>query len=150
MPKSVAMFTLESAWRSSKSFYMWGITTFTASVFWTCMFLWILMESFICLRHFFFVFIFLIMLVWRLSWFVSFILFSWNLLGGNSVLWCLIRFTWVACGSLVTCLICLAVACELSILLAICLTLLAGNLCNSACPSFKVLDTNHSSFKKNQ
>ena len=45
---------------------------------------------------------------------------------------------------------CLAVVCELSNILAICLTLLAGNLLNSTCPSFKVFDTNDSSFKKNQ
>ena len=45
---------------------------------------------------------------------------------------------------------CLVVACELSNFLAFCLTLLAGNLLNSTCPSFKVFDTNDSSFKKNQ
>ena len=52
--------------------------------------------------------------------------------------------------SLVTCFICLAVTCKLSIFLASCLTVLAGNFLNSTCPSFKVLDTNDSSFKKNQ
>ena len=56
----------------------------------------------------------------------------------------------MACGSFVTCLICFAVACELSNFLAICLTLLAGNLLNSTWPSFKVLDTKDSSFEKNQ
>ena len=58
------MLTLVSACRTSKSLYMWDITTFTASVFWTCMFFLILMTSSICLRHSFFVFIFLILLVW--------------------------------------------------------------------------------------
>ena len=77
-------------------------------------------------------------------------LFLVDLLGGIYVCWCHRLLTWTACGSLVTCFICFAGACKLSIFLASCLTVLAGNLLNSTCPSFKVLDTNDSSFKKNQ
>ena len=85
MPKFVTMFTLVSACRTSKSLYMWAvITTFAASVFWTCMFFLILVKLFL------FVWGILSLMYlsaldlntpcfWRLSWFVSFILFSLEL-----------------------------------------------------------------------
>ena len=72
----------------------------------------------------------------------DFFCFLWNLLGGNSVHWCLINWTWVVCGSLATCLMYFAVAFELSIFLANCLTLLAGNLFKSMLPSLIIFDTN--------
>ena len=68
----------------------------------------------------------------------------------RSVCWCLIKLICRACGSPATCLMCLAVAFGLSIVLASCLTLLAGNFSKSTLPSFMVLDTNSSSCKKNQ
>ena len=52
------------------------------------------------------------------------------LFDGISVLWCLSKFTWVACCSL-DIFICLAVDLDDSNLLAICLTLLAGNFSRS-------------------
>ena len=45
---------------------------------------------------------------------------------------------------------CFAVAWELSNFFASWHTVLSGNLLNSTCPSFKVLETNNSSFKKIQ
>ena len=71
------------------------------------------------------------------------------LLGGRSVLWCLIRFTSAAWGSLATHLICLAVDFEDFIFLASCLTFLTGNFSGSILESFMVLETNSSSFRKN-
>ena len=53
-------------------------------------------------------------------------------------------------GSLAICLMCLAVAFEVSIFFASCLTMLAGNLPRSMLLSLIVLETNSSSFKKNQ
>ena len=70
--------------------------------------------------------------------------------GGRSVHWCLIRLISAALGSLPTCLMCHAVALDASIVFASCLTLLAGNLSRSILLSLMVLDTNASSFKKNQ
>ena len=49
-----------------------------------------------------------------------------------------------------TCQMCLAVALELSIFLANCQTLLAGNFCMSTLPSFIVLVTKSLSFINNQ
>ena len=57
---------------------------------------------------------------------------------------------WVAWGSPATCLMCLALALELSIFLAGWCTLLAGNLSRSMVPSLIILETNSSSFRKNQ
>ena len=53
-------------------------------------------------------------------------------------------------GSNATCMMCLAVILELSIFFGSCLTLLAGNLSRSMLLSLIVLETNSSSFKKNQ
>ena len=64
--------------------------------------------------------------------------------------WCLRRLTCAACGSPATCLIWCTVALELSTLFASWYTLIAGNLSNSILPSLMVLDTNSSSYKKNQ
>ena len=64
--------------------------------------------------------------------------------------WCLIRLICAACASPATCLIWHAVALELSILFASCLTLLAGNMSKSTFPSLMVLKTNSSSCRKNQ
>ena len=72
------------------------------------------------------------------------------LLGGRSVLWCLIRFTWDTWGSLATCLICLVVDFEDSIFLACCLTLPVGNFSQIYIWIINVLETNSSSFRKNQ
>ena len=80
----------------------------------------------------------------------DFLCFLWNLLGDNSVHWCLNKFTCVACGSLDICLMCLAVDLEDSNFLASCLTLLAGNLSRSILESLRVLDTNSSSLRKKQ
>ena len=68
----------------------------------------------------------------------------------SSVHWCLMRWIWVACISLATCFICLAMAFELSYFFASWHTLLAGNLSRSTLPSFMVLETNSSSCRKNQ
>ena len=68
----------------------------------------------------------------------------------SSVHWCLIRWIWVACISPAICLICLAVAFELSYVFASWCTLLAGNLSRSTLPSFMVLETNSSSHRRNQ
>ena len=87
---------------------------------------------------------------WLLASTWRFFLFLLDLLCGISVCWFHSRLTWTACGSLVTCFMCFAVACKLSIFLASCLTVLAGNLFNSTWPSLKVLGTNDSSFKENQ
>ena len=63
--------------------------------------------------------------------------------------WCLIKLICTACGSPATCLIWHAVALELYIFFASCLTLLAGNFSRSTLLSFMVLDTNSSSCRKN-
>ena len=76
--------------------------------------------------------------------------FLWALFDGNSVLWCLNKYTWVACGSLDIFLICLAVDLDDSNLLASCLTLLAGNLSRLMLESLIVLETNSSPLRKNQ
>ena len=76
--------------------------------------------------------------------------FLLNLLGGSSVCWWYIRFICAAWRLLATCLICLAVALELSIFFTSCLTLLAGNLFRSVLLSFIVFETNSSSLRKNQ
>ena len=68
----------------------------------------------------------------------------------SSMCWCLIKLICASCGSPAICLMCLAVAFELSILFTSCLTLLAGSFSKSTSPSFMVLDTNSSSCKKNQ
>ena len=70
--------------------------------------------------------------------------------GGRSVHWCLIRLIWTTCRSLTTCLMCLTVALDASIFLASCLALLVGNLSRSILLSLMVLDTNSSSFRRNQ
>ena len=80
----------------------------------------------------------------------DFFCFLWNLLGGSSVCWWCIRLICAAWGSLATCFICFAVALELSIFLASCLTLLAGNLLSSILLSLIVFETNSSSQRKNQ
>ena len=67
-----------------------------------------------------------------------------------SVHWCLIKLIYPASGSPGTCLIWCAVALELSIFFASCLTFLAGNFSRSTLLSFMVLDTNSSSYKKKQ
>ena len=72
------------------------------------------------------------------------------LFGGISVLWCLNKFTWVACGSLDIFLMCPAVDLDDSNLLASCLTLLDGNVSRSMLESLIVLDTNSSCLGKNQ
>ena len=54
----------------------------------------------------------------------------------------------MACGSLDTCLICLAVDLEDSSFLASCLTLLAGSFCRSILESSIVLETNSLSLRK--
>ena len=64
--------------------------------------------------------------------------------------WWPIRLICAACGSPAACLICLALALELSIFLASCHTLLARNFSRSTLPSLISLDTNSSSFIKNQ
>ena len=66
----------------------------------------------------------------------------------NSVCWWHIRLIWVVWRSPTTCFMCLAVALEFSIFLASWHTLLAGNLSSSTLPSFIVLETNSSSFRK--
>ena len=66
------------------------------------------------------------------------------------VCWCLIKLICTACESPATCLIWHAVALELSIFFASCLTLLAWNFSRSTLLSFMVLDTNSSSCRKNQ
>ena len=73
-----------------------------------------------------------------------------DLFGGISVLWCLNKFTWVACGSLDTSLICHAVDLEDSNFLASCLTLLAGIISRRILESLIVLETNFSCLRKNQ
>ena len=57
--------------------------------------------------------------------------FHLALLGGRSVLWCLLRLTCATWESLAIALMCLTVDFEDSIFLASCLTLLAGNLSKS-------------------
>ena len=69
---------------------------------------------------------------------------------GNSVCWWHIKLIWATWGSPATCLICLAVALELSIFLASWHTLLVGNLSRSTLPSLIVLETKSSSSGKNQ
>ena len=78
-----------------------------------------------------------------------FFCFLWHLMGGNSVCWWHIRWIWAACGSLTTCFICLAVALELSIFFASCLTLLAGNLFRSILLSLIGFKANYWSLRKN-
>ena len=68
----------------------------------------------------------------------------------TTLYWCHIKWMWVACGSLATFLMCLAVVLELSIFLANCLNLLAGNLFKSMLLSLMVFNTNSSSLRKNQ
>ena len=75
-------------------------------------------------------------------------LFLLGLLGGRSVLWCLIRLTCATWGTLAIALMCLAVDFEDSIFLACCLTLLLRNLSKSMLGSLMVLETNSSSFKE--
>ena len=72
------------------------------------------------------------------------------LFGGISVLWCLNKFTWVACGSLDIFLMCLAVDLDDSNFLVSCLTLLAGNFSRSMLESIMVFETNSYSMRKNQ
>ena len=72
------------------------------------------------------------------------------LLAWRSVCWCHIRLICTTWGSHATCVMCLVVAFKLSIFLASCLTLFAGNLSRSILLSFMVLDTNSSYLRKNQ
>ena len=74
--------------------------------------------------------------------------FCFDLFGGISVLWYLNKFTWMACGSLDTCLMCLVVDLEDSHFLASCLTLLAGNISRSMLESLIILETNSSFLRK--
>ena len=67
-----------------------------------------------------------------------FLLAGWYLC---AVCWCCRLLTCPACGSLVICLMYFAVAWELSIFFVCWHTVLAGNLLNSTCPSFNVLET---------
>ena len=75
--------------------------------------------------------------------------FLLNLQGGISVHWCHKRLTCITCGSLATCFICFAVALELSIFLASWHISLARNMLESILLSLIVLETNSSSFRKN-
>ena len=68
----------------------------------------------------------------------------------SSVCWCLIKWICVARISPATCLMCLAVALELSYFLASWHTLVAGNLSKPTLPSFMVFETKSSSHRKNQ
>ena len=70
--------------------------------------------------------------------------------GGRCVLWCLMRLTWAVWRSHATCLMCLAVDFEDSIFLASYLILLVGILFKTLFESLMVLETNSSSFMKNQ
>ena len=67
----------------------------------------------------------------------------------SSVHWQHSKLIWAAYGSLVTCLMCLVVAFELSNFFASWHTLLAGNLSRSTLPSLIVLETKSPSFMKN-
>ena len=77
------------------------------------------------------------------------LLFLLCLIVGSSILWCLRRLIWVACGSPATCLMWHAVALELSNFSISCLTLLAGDMSKSILSSVMVLDMKSSSHKKN-
>ena len=76
--------------------------------------------------------------------------FLWALFGGNSFLWCLNKFTWVAGRSLDIFLICLALDLDDFRFLASSLTLLAGSFSRSMLESLIVLETISSSLRKNQ
>ena len=90
-----------------------------------------------------------ILLVCILPWFKCFCFLKFP--GrGISVCWYLIKCVWVACGSLATHLMYLAVALEHSIFLASWCTLLEGNLFKSMSLSSMVFLTNSSSLRKNQ
>ena len=65
----------------------------------------------------------------------------------NLVCWCRRRLIWAACGWLVACLMCRAVALLDSNFLANWCTLLAVYCSRSAQPSFNVFDTKSSSFR---
>ena len=68
---------------------------------------------------------------------------------GRSVHWSHIRLICATWGLLATCQMCLAVAFDLSIFLANCLQLVAGNLSRSILLSLMGLNTNSSSLRKN-
>ena len=78
------------------------------------------------------------------------LLFLLCLFVGSSVLWCLFKLIWVACGSPVTCLIWCTVAFGLLDFFTSYLTLLRGNLSRSTLSSVMVLDTKFSTCKKSQ
>ena len=132
----MAISALVSASRTLGSLYMLGITAFVAPVITVEDLSWIKLLLVWCLL--------LIAFTWvptffDLDWWLN--CFHLDLFGGISVLWCLSRFTWVACSSLDICLICLAVNLEDSSFLASCLTLLAGNFSRSILESLIVLET---------
>ena len=119
MTKFVAILTLVFAQWTPKSTNMLWITTLLTS-FLACMCLMTIISS----LFIFFVILLVInlmgiLLVCILPWFKMLLLFSLKFAGGggNSVWWYLIKCIWVACWSLATCLICLAVALELFIFL---------------------------------
>ena len=142
MPKFVEIFALMSACWTSEAFYMLGVSTLITSIFLTCVNLFKLSMS---LWYSFILFILLLIFVADLN---DFLCFLWDLLGGNSVHWYISKLICVACGSLDTCLMCLAVDLEDSNFFASYLTLLAGNLSRSILESLIVLDTNSSSLRK--
>ena len=136
---------LELPGRTLETFYMFGITTHWTSISSYMCFAWIKLLKgglwFLCSLEY---------LLWLSD------LDLWEccshlaLLGERSVLWYLIRLTCATWGSLATALMCLAVDFIDSIFLVNYLTLLAGSLSKSVLESLMVLETNSSSFKKNQ
>ena len=132
-------FTLNFFCRTLESFCVWCVTSSNASVrqlFWLLEikgFLWHLFCGPVVLQP-------------LLCHLLLLIVIS----GQSSVHWWCIRYICAAGRSPATCLMCLAVTFELSIFLANCQTLLAGNFWISTFPSFIVLVTNCLSFIKNQ
>ena len=144
MPYFIAIFAMMSASGTSETFYMGCISTLIASLF----FIGVSLFKFsVGLWQSFAVSVFLLILGVGLP---GFLCFLWNLVGGNSVHWCLSKFTCVAFGSLDTCLICLLLTWRILVSLPIVSLCWLGIYPDQYFESFIVLDTNSSSLRKNQ
>ena len=138
MTNFVAVLVFISTGWTSKFLYMWGITTLAASVL-PCV---LRNKSSLFLWFSWFLIIKIVGFLPKLEDFIFLLgLTGWYLC---AVMWQEINLyhLWVPCNY--------AVAWELSIIFAHWCTVLAGNLLNSTWPSFKVLERNDSSLRKNQ
>ena len=138
MTKFMTISALIFASRTLKSLYMFGITTFVTSVF--------TLKNLTGIK-------FLVSLEYPMFLDLNLLFLNCFLLalfGGISALWCLNKFTWVACGSLDIFLMCLAVDLDDYNLLEKCLTLVAGKFFRINVGIINCFTENSSSLRKKQ